>query len=83
MQKVYLLQIKESPTSNSVVLKTMKRSRKIAEEYGRTTIPGTYVLAIGEIVMQIQEQEALRFDKTFVSLVSFYIEPVLLCSFRK
>ena len=54
-----------------------------AEECGRTTITGTYDLAIAEIVMQLQEQEALRFDKTYVSLVSFYIEPVLLYSFRK
>ena len=54
-----------------------------AEEYGRTAITGTYDLAIAEIVMQLQEQEALRFDKTYVSLVSFYIEPVLLYSFRK
>lgn len=80
IQKVYILQIKESSTSHSVVLKAMKRSIKIAEECGRTTIKGTYDLAIAETVMQLQEQEAPRFGKTYVSLVS-YIEPVLLYSF--
>ena len=49
VQKVwYLPQIKQSPTSNSVVKETLRRSLQIAEASGRECIASTFDLAIAK-----------------------------------
>ena len=58
-QKVwYLPQINQSPTSSAVVLETMKRSQRLAEECGKDSIAVTYGIAIAKLAMQIQAEEA-------------------------
>jgi hypothetical protein len=77
-QKIwYLPQINESPTSNSVVLQTMKTSLEIAEEADQNFICVTYDLAIAKIAIKIQEEEAPTYDKIFIQLGSFHIELAL------
>ena len=44
----YLLQIQESPTKRHVVLETMKRAQRIAEECGLNCINVTYDLNIAK-----------------------------------
>ena len=75
VQKVWCLpQINQSPTSNSVVQETLRRSLQIAEESGRECIASTFDLAIAKIAFQIKEQEAPAFDKVFILLGAFHIE---------
>ena len=82
-QKVwYLPQITESPTSNSAVLETMRRSLEIAKECKRDTIDVTYDLAIAKIVFQIQFEERPAYD-LFINLGSFHIGMALLKAFGK
>ena len=61
----YLPQINLSPTSNAVVMETMKRSLSIAQECNRNTIAVTYDLAIAKIALQIQHEELPNFDQLF------------------
>ena len=59
LQKMsYLPQINMSPTSNSVVMETLKRSLKVVVETGKTSIAVTYDLAIAKIALQIQHAES-------------------------
>ena len=67
----YLPQINASPTSHAVVMETMKRSIKIADDAGRDSISVTYDLAIAKIALQIQAEEKPRLNRIFVSLGSF------------
>ena len=83
-QKIwYLPQINESPTSNSVVIETMRRSLEIAKECKRESIAVTYDLAIAKIALQIQFEERPTFDNLFIHLGSFHIEMALLKAFGK
>ena len=68
----YLPQINLSPTSNAVVMETMKRSLSIAQECNRNTIAVTYALAIAKIALQIQHEESPNFDQLFVSRILPY-----------
>ena len=70
----YLPQINLSPTSNTVVVETLKRSLSIANECGRKTIAVTYDLAIAKLALQIQHEEKPTFDRVFIALGSFHIE---------
>ena len=70
----YVRQINQSPTSHSVVLETLKRSKKLAIESGKKSIVVTYDLAIAKIAMSIQAKESPEFDNVFVALGSFHIE---------
>ena len=74
LQKIsYLPQINMSPTSNSVVMETLKRSLKVMVETGKTSITVTYDLAIAKIALQIQHAESPQFDNIFVKFGDFYI----------
>jgi hypothetical protein len=74
-QKIwYLQQINESPTSNSVVIETMRRSLEIAKECNRESIAVTYDLAIAKIALQIQNEEKPAYDNLFIHLGSFHLE---------
>ena len=70
----YLKQINQSPTSYPVVLETLKRTQKLAEESNKKSIVVTYDLAIAKIAMSIQAEEFPKFDNVFVALGSFHIE---------
>ena len=75
MQKIsYLSQINQSPTSYAVVQETLKRSLKILEERGKSSISVTMDLAIAKIPLQIQYQEMPKFDNIFINLGAFHIE---------
>ena len=74
----YLPQINHSPTSSSVVKKTMEIALKIAKECQKKEIAVTYDLAIAKVAMQIQAEEAPMFDKLFINLGAFHIELALL-----
>ena len=74
-QKVwYLPQINLLPTSNAVVVETLKISLSIANECGRKTIAVTYDFAITKLALQIQHEEKPTFDRVFIALGSFHIE---------
>ncbi|KAG8177889.1 hypothetical protein JTE90_001720 [Oedothorax gibbosus] len=73
-QKVlYLTPINESPTNKSVVLETMKQSKKICEEVKQSSIQVTYDLAIAKIALQIQATQKPEFDNLFIHLGPFHI----------
>lgn len=84
IQKIwYLPQINMSPTSNSVVIETMKRSLCISDECHRNSIAVTYDLAIAKLALQIQAEEKPLLDRVFVSLGSFHIEMAYLSAMGK
>lgn len=68
----YLPPINQSPTSNSVVLETMKRAKQIAAECGQENICVTYDLAIAKVAFQIQCTEAPAFDNLFIQMGDFH-----------
>ena len=71
---LYLPQINESPTSHFVVVETLKRSLKIADEANADSISVMYDLTIAKIALQVQGEEKPTFDRIFTSLGSFHIE---------
>lgn len=74
-QKVcYLPQINQSPTSNAVVMHTLKMSQRVAEECDQQYISVTYDLAIATKALAIQFEESPRFDNVFIQLGTFHIE---------
>lgn len=83
MKVWYLPQINQSPTSNAVVVETMKRSQKLAEESNKSCMVVTYDLAIAKIALQIQAQEKPVFDNLFISLGSFHVEKAYFCVIGK
>ena len=70
----YVKQINQSPTSHSVVIETLRRSKKLAAESNKKSIVVTYDLAIAKMAMSIQAEESPEFDDVFVALGSFHIE---------
>ena len=61
--------------SHAVVMETMNRSVKIADDAGRDSISVTYDLAIAKIALHIQaEEKPLSTNRIFVSLGCFHIE---------
>ena len=74
-QKIfYLPPIKQSPTSHSVVLETMKRPQQLAKESKIKEIAVTYDLAIAKVAMQIQAKESPRFHNLFIAMGTFHLE---------
>ena len=80
---VYLPQINHSPTSVAVVAETMKRAGKIAEENRKQEICVTYDLTIAKIALQLQEEEAPKFETVFIALGVFHIEMKVFAVFGK
>ncbi|GFY66448.1 hypothetical protein TNIN_419541 [Trichonephila inaurata madagascariensis] len=69
----YLTPINDSPTNKSVVLETMKQSKKICEEVKQSSIQVTYDLAIAKVALQIQATKTPDFDNLFIHLGAFHI----------
>ncbi|GFW34879.1 hypothetical protein TNCV_978171 [Trichonephila clavipes] len=69
----YLTSINGSPTNKSVVLETMKQSKKIYEEVKQSSIQVTYDLAIAKVALQIQATKKPDFDNLFIHLGAFHI----------
>ena len=59
----------------------MKRAKRIAEENQKQEIWVTYNFA--KRALQLQEEEAPKFDNVFVALGGFYIEMAAFVVFRK
>lgn len=75
LQKIgYLPIINASPTSDSVVLKTMNMALKLAEECNQHYIVVTYDLAIASKAYKIQADMKKEFEKLFINLGAFHIE---------
>ena len=73
-QKVsYLMPINKSPTDKSVVIETMRRALKIAEECKENYAQLTYDLGIAQIAMVIKSEEKDEFRKLFIHLGGFHI----------
>jgi len=61
------------PTRLDVVLETLKKSQKVAEECGELYAIVTYDLAIAKPAMQIRDQEAPVYDNVFILFGAFHI----------
>ena len=70
---VRVVQINQSPTSHSVVVKTMQRSLEIAAEAQKISTVVTFDLAIAKIPIQIQLKETPKYDGVFLTRGSFHI----------
>lgn len=75
IQKIgYLPNLNMSPTSDSVVLKTLDMALTIANECKQTNIVVTYDLAIACKAYRIQADHAPYYDRVFINLGAFHIE---------
>lgn len=75
MQNIgYLLNINMSPTSDAVVLKTLKIALSIAKECEQKYIIVTYDLAIACKAYKIQADMSPAFDTIFITLGAFHIQ---------
>lgn len=75
IQKIgYLPIINASPTSDSVVLKTMNMALKLAEECNQTYVVVTYDLAIAAKAYKIWAEMNPKFNKLFINLGAFHTE---------
>lgn len=75
VQKIgYLPIINESPTSDSVVLKTLNMALDLANECEQKYIVVTYDLAIAMKANRILADMKNKFERIFVNLGSFHIE---------
>lgn len=75
IQKIgYLPNLNASPTSDSVVMKTLEMAIEIADECQQKHIIVTYDLAIACRAYKIRAEMAPRFDRTFIALGSFHTE---------
>lgn len=63
-----------SPTSDAVVLKTLKTALAIAKECGQQHIIVTYDLAIASKAFKIQADMSPTFDNVFIALGAFHIQ---------
>ena len=70
-------QLNQSPTSNSVVVETMKKAQRVAEEAYKDKIAVTHDLAIAKVAMQIQMEESPLYDLLFIAMGAFHIEMAL------
>ena len=78
IQKIwYMRQLNQSPTSNSVVVETMKKAQRIAEEAHKDNIAVTHDPAIAKVAMQIQMEESPLYDNLFIAMGAFHIEMAL------
>lgn len=75
VQKIgYLPNINMSPTSDSVVLKTLQMAQEIAKECGQMQIIVTYDLAIAAKAYRIQADMSPAYDNIFINLGAFHTE---------
>lgn len=75
IQKIgYLPIINASPTSDTVVLKTMDVALKLANECDQDYIVVTYDLAIASKALKISADMHPKFDRLFINLGAFHIE---------
>lgn len=70
----YLPNLNASPTSDSVVMRTLQTAVDIADECQQKYIVVTYDLAIASKAYKIRTEMAPRFDRTFIALGSFHTE---------
>lgn len=70
----YLPNLNASPTSDSVVKKTLEIAQNIAQECGQNYIIVTYDLAIASKALEIQNDLAPQFENIFINLGAFHIE---------
>ncbi|GFW57469.1 hypothetical protein TNCV_543791 [Trichonephila clavipes] len=63
----------------SVVLETMKQSKKMCEEVKQSSIQVTYDLAIAKVALQIQATKKSDFDNLFIHSGAFHI---MMASFK-
>lgn len=70
----YLPQINMSPTSYSVVNETMSLTENIRKQCDQDYIIVTYDLAIAKMAMQVQSEEAPKYDNLIVNLGGFHIQ---------
>ncbi|GFU98408.1 hypothetical protein TNCV_3652391 [Trichonephila clavipes] len=75
----YLTPINDSLNNKSVVLETIKQSKKICEEVKQSSIQVTYDLAIAKVALQIQATKKPDFDNLFIHLGAFHI---MMASFK-
>lgn len=75
IQKIgYLPNLNMSPTSDSVVKKTLEIAQKIAEECDQKNIIVIYDLAIAAKAYKIQSDLSPKFDNLFINLGAFHTE---------
>lgn len=75
IQKIgYLPSINMSPTSESVILKTLEVALKIADESNQDHIIVTYDLAIASKAYKIQADLKPQLDRVFINLGAFHLE---------
>lgn len=75
MQKIgYLPNINMSPTSDSVVKKTLEVAQEVAKDCNQQFITVTYDLAIASKAYKIKEYLSPKFDNIFISLGAFHTE---------
>lgn len=70
----YLPNLNASPTSDSVVLKTLQMAQEIAMECHQQNIVVTYDLAIASKAWKIQADMSPNFDNIFINLGAFHIQ---------
>lgn len=75
VQKIgYLPNLNMSPTSDSVVQKTLKMAQDIARECNQEHIIVTYDLAIAAKAYKIQATMSPAFDNVFINLGAFHTQ---------
>lgn len=73
-QKIsYLTTINESPTSDKVVLETLKQCQRAAEECGERYMQVTYDLGIANKALKIESDKRPLFDNLFIHIGPFHI----------
>lgn len=70
----YLPNLNMSPTSDAVVMKTLRIALSIADECEQKHIVVTYDLAIASKAYKIQADMTPEFDRVFITLGAFHIE---------
>lgn len=70
----YLPQINMSPTSDTVVKRTLEIALKVANDCNQEFIQVTYDLGIANKAYRIQMEQSPTFDRVFIALGAFHIE---------
>ena len=76
---LYMPNINQSPTSNAVVVETLKMTKKCAEECGQQYGIVTYDLDVAKNAVKIQITEKPTYDDIFILFGAFHLE---MCLFR-
>uniref|UniRef100_A0ABD2W9U6 Uncharacterized protein n=1 Tax=Trichogramma kaykai TaxID=54128 RepID=A0ABD2W9U6_9HYME len=70
----YLMPINQPLTNKSVVLETILRALKIADECDENYVQVTYDLGIGMIALPLQNTELNQFKRLFVHIGDFHVQ---------